>query len=111
MDSIAAEDGGGAVIGVGLVGYEVDFAKEPVKRWVLVDFREASNWSHGGGKTDFCSWCLSLRTIVIEWEGDFKGETVIEVARGEPKSSEKAYRLPEETLRQLFDDSATRRLG
>lgn len=44
---------------VGFVGYEVDFAQEPVRRnldHVKVQGRE-------GEEVNFFSWCLSLRTI------------------------------------------------
>ena len=62
-DGVAAQDGGGAMRGVGFVGCEVDFAEES-GGWV-------SSFLLGGGLWDwrgahFCSWCLSLRTILGE---------------------------------------------
>lgn len=61
LDGVATADGGGAVGGVGFVGGEVDFAEESVEGSGLVGIELLGK---GVGCFYFCSWCLSLRTML-----------------------------------------------
>lgn len=46
---------------VGFVGDEIDFAEESGG---VLGIRNCL-WGTLGGVTDFCSWCLSLRTMIL----------------------------------------------
>lgn len=62
LDAVAAADCGGAMGGVGFVGCEVNFAEESI--WdILVGW---AGRRQGGERRNeyFCSWCLSLRTML-----------------------------------------------
>lgn len=61
LNSIAATYCCSAMVFVRFVSHEVDFAEEPV---VIGDRLKLCHLSVLGEDDYFCSWCLSLRTIL-----------------------------------------------